>query len=50
MNNWKLGLPPNKNIKEWDVYFSPLGAIWHKKKEQVMAPKVGRRVSTECKD
>lgn len=30
---WKRGLPPDKNVEKWDVYFSPGGAIWHRKKQ-----------------
>lgn len=39
-NNWKPGLPrgkvTQKMLDEYEVYFSPMGQKWHRKKEKPM--------------
>jgi hypothetical protein len=35
-NEWKLGFPPGKvtpeMLEKYEVYFSPIGVVWHRLK------------------
>lgn len=32
MGKWVAGFPPDCNTDKWEVYFSPIGEVWHRAK------------------